>query len=498
MYASGEAPVWLHVHYGRQRGAKPWNRVRLRLSDETWFDDFVPPDLAGQPPFQYISEGYWRTADVSGKSLVLAPDRREAFLETAACVAYVRLEAVAGPETWPRETKRLVTYYDGNFMGHFVASPAEVASQIAPLARSDCRLVLWNTCREDTCYYPTRVGHVLPDHGTPGLYPHWMGRDLHEMLRRGEDPLREACRVAHAAGLQIFASYRRLTCRLPPHAFPLHPKAMLAARPDLWCRGEAGEPLPHLSLAFPEVRRRMIDLLSEQAGNYDLDGVHFFFCRGVPFVLFEDPFLAAFDREFGEDPRRLPLTDERVWRVRAGFVLALFRDLRARLDAIGRRRGRQFEVAVTVMNRPATSAYFGLDVEALIRERLVDVLLPFPCHYLPPDLGESRLLPEFVREFADLARGSGVRIYPDAGYDYSAGAEPLWRRAAAFYAAGADGLQISQCGVRHGVNSFVARLGHVAELDQAEAWTAQAVRAVRVAEVAGLSLDPRRGIATCG
>jgi len=508
IYGCGEAPVWLHYHYGRQRGVKFWNRLYLRLSDEDWYDYIIPHDFSDQPKYSYISESFWKTADINGKSLVLAPPRKEALEDTTACVAYIRLEPVAEKEIWPKETKRLVNYYDGTFLGHFVDSLSDVKTQIAPLADTDAELIFWNTAREDTCYYPTKVGHVLKWHGTPGLYPHWVGRDLQAMLARGEDPLACACDVAHSVGLKIYGSYRRLTCRLAPHVFPLHPEAMLITRPDLHCVDENGQSVAQLSLAFDEVRQRMIDIFSEQAENYDIDGVHMFFCRGVPFTLFEQPVLDAFKEEFGDvDPRLLPLDDGRVWAIRAKFVLKLLRALRTRLDEIGNKKGKRLGIAMTVFNRPRTCAYFGLDIEAMVRENLVDILVPFPCHYLPEQLGPWQLSPEFVAEFAEITRQTPVRIYPDCGYDYSQGKIPIEQRAADFYAAGADGLQVLQGGVRYeqGHHTQVRndavnrRLGHIEQLPaMADTWRKQHSRPVAVRTIAGFRINRFRGIWTCG
>jgi len=501
LYGSGEAPVWLHHHYGRQRGPQLWKRLCLRLSDEPYFDFIVPDPFPEAPDHQYISESLWKTADVTGRSLVFAAPKQEAFLDTESCVAYIRLVPVADAPSWPRDTKRLINYFDGNFLGHFVADVADVQTQIAPLAESDCGTIFWTTCREDTCYYPTKVGNTLPWHEMPGAYPHWAGRDLQCLLAKGEDPLAAACTVAHEAGIRIFASYRRMTCRLPPHVSPLHPKAMLITRRDLWCADEHGAPVPQLSLAYPEVRRRMASLVAEQAQRYDINGVHLFFCRGVPFVLFETPFLEAFSREFVDDPRELAPDDERVWAVRAQFVLTYLRELRSALDETGRTRNRRFEIAITLMNRPRTCAYFGLDVPAMVKEGLVDLLVPFPSHYLPDHMGESRVTPETVAEFAAITRGTSVRLYP-AIYRGWADDLPIEERAAALYEAGADGLQVFQTGVRgHGSKQFDAvhrRLGHIDELHAAPTWWREAARAVRIKTVAGFRLDRLRGLHTCG
>lgn len=507
IYGCGEASIWKHVFYGRQLGARPWRRLHLRFSDEDYYDQITPDDFPEAPLYRFISESRWRTADVTGRSLVFSAPWQEAFRETDVGVAYVRLVPVNEKPAWPAETKRLVNYFDGNFMGHFVRNVADVKTHISPLAETDAKMVFWNTCREDTCYYPTKVGNPLPWHGTPGLYPHWTGRDFQAMLAAGLDPLKVACDVAHETGLEFYSSYRRLTRRVAPHTPPVSPNALLVTHPELRCMDRDGRPLPHLSLTHARVRQRMIDLLSEQARNYDIDGVHLFFCRGVPFVFFEPPFLERFRERHGLDARALPVDDRRVWEVRAEFVIQLFRELRAAMEAIGKERGREVKMAVTVMNKPDACAYFGLDVATLCREKLVDLLVPFPCHYLPEELGEWNVTPDYVAQFVALAKPNGIGVYPDCGdvdgYDYSNGKLKTEQRAAEFYRAGADGLQLHQTGLRGDgrkrEDAAQQRLGHIDELDQAERRRAEAARWIELYTVSGVVLDHQRGgVGTCG
>jgi len=458
----------------------------------------VPEDYPDLPRFTYISEALWKTADVSGRSLVFSRPRKEAYSDTTICVAYIRLEQVETQETWPGETKRLMVYMDSNFCGHYVDSVADVKSRLCPLRDGDYQTVFWTTCREDTCYYPTKVGNPMPADTMVGVYPYWAGRDMQRMLDRGEDPLAVACDVAHDCGLKLFASYRRMTVRMPPFVFPLHPDALFMMRPDLRCADEQGRLLPHLSLAFPEVRERMAALFAEQAESYDIDGVHMFFCRGVPFVYFERPFLEAFQEEHGLDPRGLAVDDERVWRARARFFLQYLREVRAALDRAGDRRGRRLPIAMHVMNSLRTCLYYGMDIEAMVREGLVDVLIPARGHYYPEALGERHVTPEFLADFVAAAKPAGVRVVPGLEERYWSDGKSVAERAAAYYRAGADGLIAGGTGGARSHFEVMRRLGHADELDRIEECRRRAARCVRVHRVAGMPVDMQNGLPTCG
>jgi hypothetical protein len=501
IYSSGTVPYWFTLLRPPKNDVPASTatcyRVCLRLSDEDWFEEMEPDDYPGQPRFTHVSEKPWKVADVTGRSLVFrAPGvLRESFMELSSHIAYIRLVPVAGADAgkWPADTRRLVAYQDCMHHGHYVGSREEVKGFIMPLRDSDCGTLLWTTCREDTCYYPSKVGNPFPDHGMRGVYPYWTGRDLRRMLDAGDDPLRAVCDVAHACGLQVFGSYRRMTCRMPPFVYPLHPEALFVRRPDLWCADERGAPIPHLSLAYPEVRQRMVSLLVEQATEYDLDGVHLFLCRGVPFVFFEKPFRDAFREEHGADPAGLPLDDERVWRTRARFVVGCLREVRAALDEAGRRRGRRVQLALSVFNSPRNCLFYGLDLEAIVRERLADLLLPARASFLPREMGELRCLPELVAEIAKLASGSGIRVCPECQTQYPQSRVPGRSRedlAADLYRAGADGLQLWP--------ERGCRLGHARELLAGTLPPRRTGRRVRVDTVAGFPLDHTTGIPTNG
>lgn len=493
IYGSGTVPIWYN-QYGPKAENKKWCPLRVRLSDEDYFATLHPADFPDQPRLTYISEMYWKTAELKGRDIVFSLPRKEAQWDMMTFVAYVRLVPVGSQEPgtaelWPRETKRLLRYFDSNFNAHFVSSRADIQALLAPLRESDVSTVCWTTCREDTCYYPSKVGNPFPrDPGNWGVYPYWAGRDMHAMLDRGEDPLKIACDVAHENGLTLLASYRRMTVRIPPFVFPLHPDGLFMKRPDLWCADAQGEPVPHLSLAYPEVRSRMIDLFVEQAEHYDIDGIHMFFCRGMPFVYYEPPVVEAFQREYGLDPRTLPLGDERVWHIRARFFLQYLRELRMAMDEVGRRRGRRFLIAMHAINNLRTCAYFGIDFPAIARDRLVDIFIPAHGHFFPEELGEARhVSPEFIGQFVQAAAGTGVKICAPEESRYWTGDMTPEQLAQKMYDAGADMLMGRE-----------PWLGHMGSLEEVHKLHHHPPRMVLVRKIGGYLVNLQTGVPNCG
>ena len=118
--------------------------------------------------------------------------------------------------------------------------------------------------------------------------------------------------------------------------------------------------------------------------------------------------IERFREEYGEDPRDCPDDDPRFWRVLSIFVTQFARELRGAVDAMSDKMGRKLEIAYNITStmesrlrapgvNPAsrlevaggTGKYnlsevmqsnmvWGVDVETLVKEGLVDYLMPHP------------------------------------------------------------------------------------------------------------------------
>ncbi|CAN5444729.1 hypothetical protein BH10PLA1_BH10PLA1_04280 [soil metagenome] len=499
IYASGTWP-WFFNLIGVYGQRSTWVRLRLRLSDADFFDEINQNNHPEEERLGYITETYWKTAELNGQSLVISPPRKEGYKETTTFLAHIRLVPDAEPpaeaDAWPASTKKLSAYFDSNYFGHYVDSAADVKSMLSPLKDSDFNTIMWTTCREDSCYYPSKIGNPLPAECMTGVYPYWMGRDMKRMLDRGEDPLKVVCDVGHEMGLKVFASYRRMTCRMPPFVFPLHPEAMFMKRPDLWCADQNGGPIPHLSITYPEVRQRMIDLLVEQATNYDIDGVHLYFSRSVPFVYYEKPFLKTFKQLYGLDALTLPETDERIGKARAACFNPLLRELRQALDVVGKKRGRRFEIAMHAQNTVRNCLYYGIDVAQIAAEGLVDRFHPDTGAFLPAEMGDKDVSPAHTAEFVKLAKGTTMKIIPTWASGRNPGAAPA--TAQEYYALGVDGLDPGHSSPYSPTWQTQRRLGHQADLATLASRASEWERIVRFQTVAGMTIDLQTGVTTCG
>jgi hypothetical protein len=193
----------------------------------------------------------------------------------------------------------------------------------------------------------------------------------------------------------------------------------------------------HMSYAFPEVRRHVLDVLRE-ALEFDPEGVGYLFHRGMPMVLWEEPFLKTFRSRYGADAREVPEDDPRILDLRAEMVTTLLGETRALLDETARKRGRKkpYALSVSTFSTEPDNRRHGLDVGRWAKAGLVDdVGVAFFAHHTSfkqPDMAYYR----------NLLDGTDAKLYPFVIAWNSGSPQELCRRVTSFLAQGADGVAV--------------------------------------------------------
>jgi hypothetical protein len=252
-------------------------------------------------------------------------------------------------------------------------------------------------------YYPTRIGTLL---GEERVFPRKLDEayvdSLHDLIKAGQSPIGMAAQEAHRIGTKVYAVYRMNAEYSPPYDklfnsrfWREHPEYRVVSGPD-------GRKNPHMSYAFPAVRKYKLDILREAVESYDVDGIHLEFLRNPPYFGYETPLVDGFEKEYGIDVLSPDFRANATWyRYRARFMTEFVRDLRRILHEVGRKKRKPLWLGARV----DYSEYLkqGLDVETWMREGLVDMVAAgvngLGSPYAPAD--------EFVR----MAKGTKCRIY---------------------------------------------------------------------------------------
>ena len=255
---------------------------------------------------------------------------------------------------------------------------------------------------DEQMLYPTRVAEVYAkpiseEHERdfekyPGIR-RW-AQNVDSLLHAGRDPLEIWIRRSHEAGMEFWPSLRMNDIHKDwSERWPSlrsqwerdNPQVRLgSAVPDRYLHQANRSPQPShgyswaMDYALEEVRTRKLAIIAEVCADYDVDG-------------FEMDFLShPYYFKKGEEAHGLPLMND--------FV----RQVRARLDEIGRAKGRKLTLLARVLPSLKLNRKIGLDVPTWIGERWVDLVAPATRGYL--DISAD------LTPFVELARGTGVEI----------------------------------------------------------------------------------------
>ena len=416
----------------------------IKLSGDTGFHRFTPevwwrhavgrfPSKIGRESgiWHSIHETYWKTADVTGQSIQVRPpgppyDRPE--LAGVANLSYVKLVPLSDQDitTWRKlepteDTRRVaVLFCTGELTGHTSGNamyhPTDAGwlkNEFAPFLHNDVGIISFEAIRGNLCTFRTATGDVgTEDNAWP---EEWI------------DPLETAVQIAHEHGIRLFVSMRMIGASLPVVRNPIQWASFYWRHPEWTKRSPEGLPTSGLSLAFPEVRAYWVQLLREALAR-GCDGIQLHLHRSAPFVLYEPPSMEAFRERYGEDPRDIPQDDPRWLQHSAGYVTQLLREVRALLDE---EPGRALAVTVRCGSyTPGEQIHpwtRSCDVDAWIREELVDYLMPTPS-----------VSTQEIEHWKELG-GENVQVWPDLMPRTQPG-EQYAVLAKQYYDAGADGV----------------------------------------------------------
>lgn len=448
--ADGRYHIFVGVNYTRTRFADAIHRVEfplygqlwLRLTDDPGFsrvaaeimwrhaEQFAAKTGREMQMWKSVQETYWKTADLTGQSLVVSPPKPPydgPDLRQVSNLSYVRLVPAedgvvsAGLAPSASETRRLALLWcTGMLTGHTQSNPmyhpADIQwfrDEMEPLRDSDVGIFVLEAIRGNLCTFRTSTGDV----GTPD------GRWPEEWI----DPLGAFTGIAHERGMKVFVSVRMIGRGFPACRNPISWARHLARHPEWAKRDRDGVMASGISLAVPEARAHWLTLVRE-ALDYGIDGVQLHLNRSFPYVLYEEPSVRSFIDAYGEDPRTLPLDDPR-WIEHNRRCLTVF--IRELASLVKGERGKELAVTILPPPRDQTGPSYTLkqcyDLQTWVGEGLLDHVMP-----------NGTVAAEQVRQWKDWS-GGRVRVWADLEPRTQPG-EAYAELAARCYEAGADGL----------------------------------------------------------
>ena len=406
---------------------------RYDLHAEGKYRTKILPEKATKESYNTIYEVYWRTEEVTGKSLFIRPPKppfnNEPYCEQTN-IAFIKLEPVTGKDLEVKEalqrneaSSNMAAIWcagalSGHTKGHFVYHPTDTQwfiDELEAYRDSDFGILCIEAIRGNYCLFNTKHG----DFGSRDRVwdESWV------------DPLGEFAKVGHEMGKKVFAAMRMIGGGRPMMFYPINWARFYWDKQQWAKKDRDGNLCSNLSLAYPEVRRHWLNLLRETLDR-GTDGIHLHFNRCAPYVMYEEPSVRAFMEKYGEDPRSLPEEDERWQRHVAGYVTQFVREIRELLDE---KPGRELSIIFAAGSdfNPG-SVRNGSDPEAWIEEELVD--------YLFADHSTNR---DYIEHWKRLSDGK-VKVYYSLMPRTQPG-EEFAMLAKGLYEDGADGFCVWDC-----------------------------------------------------
>jgi len=457
---SGWHSIYVGI-WGRKLGEELDFKVKVRLKDDPCFVTFTRE----KPSYSTIEEGFWKHADLTGQHLVIG--QQKSGYTASASLAYVRLTSLSDEEVERihqdrirKDTKRLIAAND-SFSDLFRKRPTtkkEISEMVEPYRFTDFKKVFLEIGSGGWFFGRGRLyGEGVEDF--PRVGDRFVAESIQILLSKGINPLKTAMEHAHSMGLEFHVSQRVELYTSP--IFEESNDEFYGEHPEYRLIDRDGTEITGLSYAYPEVRKYFISLLKE-AASYGADGAVVIYVRAPPIILYEKPLVEGFQKRYGIDPRTLDERDEKWLQYRASFITQFMRELRQGMDEVGEELGRRLETSAITLATGDENTFYGLDVDAWVKEGLIDNLIPYPCR---GDKSEEEI---DMGYYAKVTKGTGCKLYPNV-MPRRMPAEEFRSKAQTYYQAGADGLFFWDTNVRHDTTAMwdaIRRLGHVDELEE--------------------------------
>ncbi len=444
------------------------NAVRVKLSGETVFKRMSNGLPLLKPRRDQIQELFLTRADLTGQSLDVA-----AVPFTSANVCYVKIVPLTDAEVadWqkPRDesTRTEIATFDGHswIWPYQPRTKEHLLETFRGLERSDIRKWWFQILGADLTCFPSKVGNIAGA-GTQDFNT-WQHeeftRSVEAMAAAGIHPLRVAREEATRQGAEFHVMIRPAGWKGSLPWEEVFNSRFFEAHPEWRCVDRDGTPALFMSYAYPEVRRHVLDMLRETL-ELQPDGVGFLFHRGMPMILWEEPFLREFQERYSTNAREVAEDDPRILELRAELMTRFMKEVRALLDevAVRQKRTQKFKISLATFSKEIDNRKFGLDVGRWAKAGLVDELgIAFFAHhtsFTQPDMAYYRR----------VTAGTKVSLYPFVIAWLTGKPQELCAKVKGFYDGGANGIAVWDPAIeghyRDGspgnVFDIASRLGH--------------------------------------
>jgi len=358
------------LRLSRDRAATPFTAIDLSCT-RSYYDPDVHSNHQASWDFEEV---YWKCADMTDQNVILSKfknDGSDAHLSWLRFVPMTDEEVAEFNKDQARiDTKRLYCTNDMFDVLPFNTSFDDWRTIVQSYEQSDAE---WLSLENISFFNSEIINERSPDE-----FAYVPEFETYCKAFKGYtiEMLKDLVDFGHSMGLKMCSSMRMgFWGKEFPDDQILFENKFAKKHPEYRCVDRDGTVMTALSYSYPEVQDYVIEQFLNMA-KLGFDAVETIYSRGVPYILFEKPFIDAFVAQYGEDPRELPLDEPRVTALRCEFMTGFMRKLRKRLDE-------EFpDRKIGIHGRVFFSLYenkmISLDPETWAKEGLVTALISFP------------------------------------------------------------------------------------------------------------------------
>jgi len=308
---------WHHVYIGYWNPHYAYDggmTLKVKLASDPCFMRISEKEPLLDSGGTSLREVLFRTADLTAESLRFG--QIQGSCAKKACVAYVKLVPLTKKEVSALKKERaghqnriITATNDGMsyFHGNEYLKKEHILELVEPYRYSDVGRVIWAVNYGDVTNYPTRVGTWNAGPGAGSIKnatnSYINGKkngldSLRALKAKGIIPENVAEQHVHAMGLKFDAMFRlAILGPIPPVPFDVG-RCFISSNPQYRQMTRSGVSVEKASYAFPPVRAFMLSLIKEAVEKFNVDGAVLGFNRGPQFMLYEEPVLADYRREY--------------------------------------------------------------------------------------------------------------------------------------------------------------------------------------------------------
>jgi len=475
---------WYKIFLGLYTISDPELRdgIRVKLKDDQT-TVFVQAEK-GRWLSDSIDEVYWKSSDLTDQDIIFK-HQNDGHQKMTSYIAYIKLVKLTDNEVKEikqerknNNNKRLIGMNDAHGLYYWkrVDSKTGILEDIEPYRNTDFEKLYW--CMGsggDICTYPTKVGKVYGE--DLEIFPRPGDRDIAESMKilrsKDIDSMKTAIEYAKNIGIKIYLSQRMGAFACNPPWDGIFTSDFYKNNPNLRCRDRDGSEVSRLSYAYKEVQDHCISILKELS-SYQPDGISLLFNRGAPYILYEEPLVQSFIKEYNKDPRELSEADHKWLNYRAKFFNYFMKKVRRKLD-------NNLKISVHLFNNEKSNLFYGFDPSTWINKGYIDEIIAYPWRNNDID----------INYYINLVKNTNCKLYIDL-LPRNMTPNEYRERANDLYKKGVDGLCFWDTNTRHVALrqwSMIRRLGHKEELNNWDDGEGVYFKSIKLKKLGGYRVD---------